>query len=152
MTIRLKRAYEAPARSDGRRVLVERLWPRGLTKARARIDLWPKEIAPSPALRKWYSHDVGKWSEFRARYARELRARAQALADLRRLASQGTLTLIYAARDQEHNSALVLKEFLQRRTSPMKRSGNRSDAGGGGRVGGEDATRRRRRRSANRSR
>lgn len=114
MKIQLKRAYETPTRSDGQRVLVERLWPRGLTKAKASIDLWLKDIAPSPELRKWYSHEVDKWSEFRKRYTSELRANTDAVANLRRLAKQGTVTLIYAARDEEHNSALVLKQHLER--------------------------------------
>src|SRR3954468_23813291 len=100
--IRLKRAYERPSRSDGERVLVERLWPRGLTKARAAIDLWLKDVAPSPELRKWFGHDPAKWEQFQRRYRKELQGRKEAVADLRRLARKGTVTLVYAARDEEH--------------------------------------------------
>jgi uncharacterized protein YeaO (DUF488 family) len=113
--IQLKRAYEKPAASDGQRILVERLWPRGLTKARAAIDLWLKEIAPSPELRKWYSHDVAKWKQFQQRYRKELQANRTAVDELRRRIKDGPVTLIYAAHDQEHNSALVLKQFVERR-------------------------------------
>ncbi len=111
--IQLKRAYEPPSDLDGFRVLVERLWPRGLTKERARLDLWLKEIAPSPALRAWYSHDPAKWAEFQERYRAELRANP-ALAELRQLAAaHGVLTFVYAARDEERNSARVIKAFLE---------------------------------------
>jgi uncharacterized protein YeaO (DUF488 family) len=114
MTIRLKRAYEPPLRADGTRVLVERLWPRGLTRARAAIDVWLKDVAPSAGLRKWYGHDVARWAEFRKRYARELHANPEAVDALRRLAQRGTVTLVYAARDEQHNSAKLLGEFLAR--------------------------------------
>ena len=114
MKIRLKRAYEQPARADGTRVLVERLWPRGLTKARAAIDLWLKVVAPSPELRKWFAHDPAKWTEFKKRYQRELRASPEAVNELRRLAKRGTVTLVYAARDEQRNSARLLKVFLER--------------------------------------
>jgi uncharacterized protein YeaO (DUF488 family) len=113
MKIRVKRAYEPPARADGKRVLVERLWPRGLTKARAAIDLWLKDVAPSPELRKWFAHDPAKWSEFKRRYRRELRGRPEPVDELRRLCRRGTVTLVYAARDEQHNGALVLAEYLQ---------------------------------------
>lgn len=112
--VRLKRAYELPAPGDGQRILVERLWPRGLTKQKAKIDLWLKEIAPSSELRKWYSHDVAKWPEFKKRYLAELRANPEPVKQLRELAKHETVTLIYAARDEEHNSAVVLKQFLAR--------------------------------------
>ena len=112
--VKLKRAYEKPSDEDGQRVLVERLWPRGLTKAKAKIDHWLKEISPSPELRKWYSHDVAKWPEFRRRYQAEIRANPEPVRQLRKLARQGPVTLIYAARDQEHNSAVVLRNVLQR--------------------------------------
>lgn len=111
--IQLKRAYEAPSPEDGTRVLVERLWPRGLTKERAAIDLWLKDIAPSPELRKWYSHDVEKWEEFRRRYLAELEGAGEALDPLRELINKGKVTFVYAAKDEEHNSARVLKEFLE---------------------------------------
>lgn len=119
--IHLKRAYEPPQTSDGLRVLVERLWPRGLTKARANIDLWLKEIAPSPELRKWFGHDVAKWGEFRKRYAVELRRNAASLQTLRRLAAKGRVTLIYAARDPDHNSALLVKQAVERRGNKPRR-------------------------------
>ena len=112
--IHLKRAYKKPARKDGLRILVERLWPRGLTKQRAAVDLWLKDVAPSSALRKWFAHDPAKWTEFKKRYRRELRDHPEALAELRRLAKRGTVTLVYAARDEQRNSAAVLKEFLER--------------------------------------
>ncbi len=112
--IRLKRAYEAPASTDGQRVLVERLWPRGLTRAKAAVDLWLKDVAPSPELRQWFAHDPAKWPEFQQRYRKELEGRKEPLDLLRRMAREGTLTLVYAARDQEHNSAVVLKAFLER--------------------------------------
>jgi uncharacterized protein YeaO (DUF488 family) len=113
--LRLKRAYEPPSPADGERVLVERLWPRGLTKAAAAIDVWLKDIAPSPALRKWFAHDPAKWESFRRRYWKELQGQKEAIDLLRRKARQGTVTLVYAAKDEEHNSALVLKAFLERR-------------------------------------
>ena len=113
MTIRLKRVYDAPAKSDGARLLVERLWPRGLTKDKAAIDEWFKDIAPSPALRAWYGHDPAKWPEFRRRYRRELRRQPEAVEALRRRGRGGPVTFVYAAKDEERNSARVLKEFLE---------------------------------------
>ncbi len=110
---RLKRAYEAPAREDGTRVLVERLWPRGVRKDAAAIDLWLKEIAPSADLRRWYGHDRARWAEFRRRYRDELAGNAEAVARLRALAAGGPVTLVFAARDAEHSSAAVLKEWLE---------------------------------------
>jgi len=111
--IKLKRAYEKPSRSDGTRILVERLWPRGLTKERAALDLWLKDIAPSPDLRKWYGHDVALWPQFEKRYRAELRKRQDLLDLLRQKEREGVVTFVYAAKDEEHNSALVLKEFLE---------------------------------------
>jgi uncharacterized protein YeaO (DUF488 family) len=111
--IRLKRAYDEPSAQDGERVLVERLWPRGLTKGRAALDLWLKDAAPSPELRKWFGHDPAKWERFEQRYWKELRAGAEAVDVLRRKAKRGTVTLVYAARDVEHNGAVALKEFLE---------------------------------------
>ncbi|MCC7547263.1 MAG: DUF488 domain-containing protein [Burkholderiales bacterium] len=110
--IRLKRAYEVPARTDGTRVLVDRLWPRGVRKEQAAIDEWVKELAPSAALRKWFGHDPERWLEFRRRYAQELSGHAEALDRLRALARNGPVTLVYAARDQVHNDAVVLREIL----------------------------------------
>jgi uncharacterized protein YeaO (DUF488 family) len=111
--LKLKRVYEEPSRKDGCRILVERLWPRGLTKERAAVDLWLKEIAPSPELRKWYAHDVAKWEEFRRRYETELKTRTDELDLLLKKSREGTVTLVYAAHDEEHNSALVLKQHLE---------------------------------------
>jgi len=113
--IRLKRAYEAPSKSDGVRVLVERLWPRGVTKERAALDLWLKDVAPSPALRTWFGHDPKKWEGFKERYWKELEEREEAVKQLRALIRRGTVTLVYAARDEEHNGAVALKAFLERR-------------------------------------
>jgi uncharacterized protein YeaO (DUF488 family) len=112
--IRLKRAYEAPSKADGERVLVERLWPRGVTKARAAVDLWLKEVAPSPELRKWFGHDPEKWEQFERRYWKELRGREEVVGFLRRKAQRHTLTFVYAARDEEHNGAVALKAFIER--------------------------------------
>jgi uncharacterized protein YeaO (DUF488 family) len=106
----IKRAYEAPAAADGRRVLVDRLWPRGVSKAEAKLDDWLKDVAPSSDLRRWFGHDAERWPEFRRRYRAELQANPAAEA-LRRLAD-GPLTLVYGARDTEHNDAVVLAEWL----------------------------------------
>ena len=113
MGVALKRAYEAPARSDGKRILVDRLWPRGLTKEKAALDLWLKEVAPSGELRKWFGHDPEKWPEFARRYRAELKG-SRALAGLEALARRGDVTLVYAARDREHNEARVLQQILER--------------------------------------
>lgn len=111
--IHLKRAYEPPSPEDGLRILVERLWPRGLTKEKAAVDLWKKDIAPSQALRKWYSHDPARWREFQQRYRAELKGNAEAVAKLKSYLQKGTVTFIYAARDQERNSAVLLKKFIE---------------------------------------
>lgn len=111
--IKLKRAYEKPDKGDGFRILVERLWPRGVTKEKADIDLWMKDIAPSAELRKWYSHDVEKWPEFKKRYQKELKGNDELVKELRERAKK-TVTFVYAARDEEHNSAVVLKEFIEK--------------------------------------
>jgi uncharacterized protein YeaO (DUF488 family) len=110
--IHLKRAYEPPAKKDGLRILVERLWPRGLSKEKAAIDLWLKDVAPSTELRRWFGHDPARWPEFQKRYRAELREQKDALLLLKGKAKKGTVTLIYAARDEEHNSALVLQKVL----------------------------------------
>jgi len=109
--IRLKRAYEPPAPDDGRRVLVDRLWPRGISKADAAIDLWLKDVAPSTALRKWFGHRPERWPEFRRRYLEELRANP-AMSALRDLSANGPTTLVFGAKDREHNDAVVLLELL----------------------------------------
>ena len=110
--VRLKRAYEPQAPSDGTRILVDRLWPRGVSKAAAAIDQWIKEIAPSTALRKWFGHDPARWREFRRRYAAELRERPDELRALRDQAKRGPVTLVYSAHDEAHNDALVLRDIL----------------------------------------
>ncbi|RYE86154.1 MAG: DUF488 domain-containing protein [Hyphomicrobiales bacterium] len=109
---RIKRIYDPFDPTDGTRVLVDRLWPRGVTKRNAQIDLWLKEIAPSPALRAWFAHDPARWTDFQRRYRRELQQQPSAVARLRDLGSLGPLTLIYAAHDTVHNHARVLAEYL----------------------------------------
>jgi uncharacterized protein YeaO (DUF488 family) len=112
--IALKRAYEPAAESDGYRVLVDRLWPRGVSRERARIDEWARDLAPSNELRTWFGHDPARFHEFRRRYVLELEGQTARLRDLRRVARQGRLTLVYAARDPEHNDAVVLADVLRR--------------------------------------
>jgi uncharacterized protein YeaO (DUF488 family) len=119
--IRLKRAYEPAAKSDGRRVLVERLWPRGVSKARLPLDAWTKDVAPSTALRRWYGHDPKRWPEFRRRYFAELRAHRTAWQPLLAAARRGRVTFIYAAHDEARNGAAALKAFLDRRLRPLSR-------------------------------
>ena len=114
MKIRIKRAYESPSSRDGTRILVDRLWPRGLKKSDAVIVQWMKEIAPSTELRKWFGHDPARWEEFRSRYKAELRAKGDLLDELRSLASRRTLTLVYSAHDEAHNQAVVLRDALLR--------------------------------------
>lgn len=115
MTIRVKRVYEPKADDDGLRILVDRLWPRGVSKADLDHDAWLKDVAPSTALRKWFGHDPEKWSEFRRRYAQELDHDTPAVQELRRLVRQGPATLLYAAKDEQHNHALVLRDYLSRK-------------------------------------
>lgn len=111
--IRLKRAYEEAAADDGTRILVERLWPRGVTRERAAIDLWAKEVAPSVELRKWYGHDPARWAEFRRRYRAELESRGEELGEIERQLRAGPVTFVFAAKDEERNGAVVLKEYLE---------------------------------------
>jgi uncharacterized protein YeaO (DUF488 family) len=113
VTIQLKRAYEAPLSGDGRRILVERLWPRGLSKVKAGVDLWLKDVAPGTELRRWYGHDVAKWPEFQRRYREELRQRPAELAQIKKLLAEGPVTFVYGSADREHNSATVLKSLLE---------------------------------------
>ena len=110
--VKLKRAYEPAASADGPRILVDRLWPRGVSKSRLALDQWMKDIAPSPGLRKWFGHDPARWTEFRARYAREVRANAELFSQLRDLAREGPITLVYSAHDERHNDAVVLRALL----------------------------------------
>jgi uncharacterized protein YeaO (DUF488 family) len=110
--VRLKRAYEPPADTDGVRVLVDRLWPRGLTKAETAIDHWFRDLAPSQELRRWFAHDINRWNEFRRRYADELKDHQAELDELRRLAREQPVTLVFAARDASHNNAVALRDVL----------------------------------------
>ncbi len=115
MPIGLKRAYDPPAESDGYRALVDRVWPRGITKDALMLDAWLKDVAPSPTLRKWFAHDPEKWEKFRERYFRELDGQGPAIEDLARRAGEGRLTLVFAAKDSERNNAVALKDYLERR-------------------------------------
>ena len=110
--VKLKRAYEPPAVDDGTRILIDRLWPRGITKERAAIDQWMKDISPSTELRKWFGHDPARWDEFRRRYAKEVHQNAALLDQLRSLAAHGPITLVYSAHDELHNDAVELRELI----------------------------------------
>jgi uncharacterized protein YeaO (DUF488 family) len=110
--VKLKRAYDPPSRKDGTRILVDRLWPRGISKQKAALDRWTKDIAPSTDLRKWFAHDPERWEEFRRRYAEELRQHRDLVAELRSLARKGPITLVYSAHDEMHNDAVVLRDVL----------------------------------------
>jgi len=111
--IAIKRVYEEPKESDGARILVDRLWPRGLTREKARIDVWLKDVAPSNDLRKWFAHDPAKWVEFQKRYAAELKAYPEGLAVLKAEVKKGPVTLLYGAHDEEHNQAVALEKILR---------------------------------------
>jgi len=112
--IRVKRIYEAASEEDGQRILVDRIWPRGVSKERAAIDLWMKEVGPSTELRRWFAHDEDRWIEFKERYFSELDTRAELVDELRSRAQRESLTLLYSARDEEHNQAVALAEYLER--------------------------------------
>jgi uncharacterized protein YeaO (DUF488 family) len=112
MKIKIKRVYEKPSGEDGMRILVDRLWPRGLTKQKAAIDLWLKDIAPTTELRKWFAHDPKKWTEFRKKYLQELKENKEQVSIIKEHLKQGTVTLVYGARDKEYNEAQVLEELL----------------------------------------
>ncbi|NCU29729.1 DUF488 domain-containing protein [Candidatus Saccharibacteria bacterium] len=113
MDINIKRVYEAPSSSDGKRVLVDRLWPRGLTKDKAKVDLWLKDISPSTQLRKWFNHDLAKWPEFQEKFREELDANPEPVEQLRQLAKDHKLTMVYGAKDKEHNDAVVILGYLK---------------------------------------
>lgn len=113
--LKLKRAYEPEARGDGTRVLVERLWPRGLSKERLRVDEWLKDVGPSTELRQWFNHDPEKWLRFRARYFRELDSRPEAWRPIVSASRRGTVTLVYSSRDLAHNNAVALQAYLERK-------------------------------------
>jgi uncharacterized protein YeaO (DUF488 family) len=114
MDVRLKRTYDPARPADGYRVLIDRLWPRGVSRERANLDAWEKELAPSAQLREWFGHEPGRFDEFHRRYVEELRGRRTQLTALRRRARSGTVTLVYAAGDEVHNDAVVLAEILRR--------------------------------------
>ena len=118
--VKLKRAYEPAAANDGTRILIDRLWPRGVRKADAAIDQWVKDIAPSTALRKWFGHDPERWAEFRRRYAAEIHRHPEQLSTLRTLARQGPITLVFSAHDELHNDAVALRDFLLGRITKRK--------------------------------
>lgn len=118
--VKLKRAYERPEAGDGTRILIDRLWPRGVRKADAAIDQWAKDVAPSTALRKWFGHDPARWQEFRSRYAVEVHAHPEQLDRLRALARQGPITLVFSAHDEVHNDAVALRDFLLGRQATRK--------------------------------
>ena len=123
--ITLKRVYDPVSRTDGTRFLVERLWPRGVSKAKLRLDAWLKEVAPSTELRRWFSHDPEKWGEFRQRYFRELDSRPEAWQPIVSAARRGTVTLVYSSHDTQHNNAVALQEYVQtksRRRATSKRA------------------------------
>ena len=114
--IKIKRVYEKTAKEDGWRVLVDRLWPRGIKKELAHVELWMKDVAPSDALRKWFGHEPDKWNEFRKRYRAELEKKKDLVAELKKLEKEhGTLTLVFSAKDESHNQAVVLAEALRNR-------------------------------------
>ena len=112
MRIAIKRVYEKPEEKDGARILVDRLWPRGLTKKKAQIDLWLKDVAPSTELRKWFGHEASKWEEFQARYKNELKNRDKELSSILKMAAQSEVTLVYGAKDEVHNDAVLLQKIL----------------------------------------
>jgi uncharacterized protein YeaO (DUF488 family) len=113
--IRIKRVYDQAFKEDGFRILVDRLWPRGISKDKAKVDLWLKEVAPSDDLRKWFSHDPNKWQEFKERYADELRSKQELLRQIRQAEKEReTVTILYSAKDEEHNQAVALVAFLQK--------------------------------------
>ena len=116
MNVALKRVYNEPAESDGTRILVDRLWPRGLTKEKAKIDVWLKEIAPSTELRKWFNHEPNKWPEFKKRYQAEMDSNPDAISTLKKHVADGKVTIVYGAKDEEHNDAVVIKQYLDEKS------------------------------------
>ena len=135
--VALKRVYDPASRTDGRRFLVERLWPRGIAKAKLRVHAWLKEVGPSSVLRKWFSHDPGKWSAFRQRYFHELDARPEAWRPIVSAARRGRVTLVYSSHDAQHNNAVALQEYLHRRMRRAAFAAPRSRRGRGTRSNHE---------------
>jgi uncharacterized protein YeaO (DUF488 family) len=127
--VKLKRAYGPTSEADGTRILVERLWPRGFSKAALRVDAWPKNVGPSTELRKWFDHDPAKWQTFRRRYFRELDARPDAWQSIAAAARDGTVTLVYSSRDERHNNAVALRDYIARKLRST------SISSGSGRMG-----------------
>jgi uncharacterized protein YeaO (DUF488 family) len=127
MALKIKRVYEPASRSDGTRFLVERLWPRGFSKARLHVDAWLKDVGPSTELRRWFSHDPDKWAQFRTRYFRELDARPDAWNPIVSAARRGTVTLVYSSRDTQHNNAVALKDYLESKMRPSSRPRRRTE-------------------------
>lgn len=115
MNITIKRVYEAPEKSDGIRILIDRLWPRGVSKEKAKLELWLKDIAPSTKLRKWFGHDPDKWQEFQKKYAEELNQNSEQVEKLQDMLKKGKVTLVFGAKDEQHNDAVVVKEYLEKR-------------------------------------
>lgn len=111
----IKRIYDPPSKADGRRVLVDRLWPRGMKKEEARVDEWMKDISPSTELRKWFSHDPSRWKDFRIKFKKELKGKQDLVERLRDYSAEGTVTLLYSSKDEEHNNAVVIKEVVEGR-------------------------------------
>jgi uncharacterized protein YeaO (DUF488 family) len=133
--IRIKRSYEPRARGDGRRILVERLWPRGMKKEALHADAWMKDVAPSTELRQWFGHRVERWDEFRRRYRKELSANTDAWAPLLDAGKRGAVTLLYSAHDTEHNGARVLREYLTERGRTRRPAAKLAKAGASKRTG-----------------
>jgi len=117
LALRTKRVYAAPAKADGRRILIDRLWPRGLTKEKVRVDFWARAVAPSNELRRWYQHEGSKWDQFRKRYFVELDGNPEGVAELRAELGRGTVTIVFASKEEELNNATALREYLTRRPS-----------------------------------
>jgi uncharacterized protein YeaO (DUF488 family) len=134
--ILVKRVYEPATKSDGFRVLVDRLWPRGLSKENAHIDLWLREIGPSTTLRKWFKHDPVRWAEFRRRYHAELKEKSALLATIKARAKTRPVTLLYSAKDEQHNQAIALRSFLSKQSASLRRKG-RHTRGDGSALGNE---------------
>jgi len=129
--IKLKRVYKPSLPSDGYRILVDRVWPRGVSKERAEVALWIREIGPSTALRKWFGHDPERWTEFQKRYRQELKNKSDLLAHIKELEKEhGSITLVFSARDEERNQAVVLRDFLAKRPGKSKRKRARKKVGG----------------------
>jgi uncharacterized protein YeaO (DUF488 family) len=114
MEVQMKRVYEKPNASDGNRILIDRLWPRGLTKEKAKVDVWLKDVAPSTELRRWFGHDPSKWNEFKKRYHGELKDNNVTVGELVKQVKKGKTTLVYGTKDEEHNDAVVIKEYLEK--------------------------------------